>query len=293
MSAPSESRPSEGAQPRSDYTRVAAAIRFLDACAEAQPSLDEVAAHVGLSPFHFQRIFRRWAGVSPKRFLQFVTASHARVLLEGSRGLLEVALESGLSGPGRLHDLVVAVHAMTPAELRGRGAGLTLRYGLHETPFGLALAAATARGLSALSFVEPGAEEAALDALRERWSGARLVEDGEATGEAVARIFGGERAELALHVAGTNFQVRVWEALLRIPPGAVTTYGAIAQHLGLARGARAVGGAVAANPVAYLIPCHRVIRGTAAFGDYRWDPTRKRAMLAREAAAAARDGDLA
>jgi AraC family transcriptional regulator, regulatory protein of adaptative response / methylated-DNA-[protein]-cysteine methyltransferase len=270
-----------------DYLRVEKAIRFLEESAREQPTLEEVARRVGMSEYHFQRVFRRWAGVSPKRFLQFLTAGHARRLLEDSWSVLDAAHEVGLSGPGRLHDLMVAVDAMTPGEVRRRGEGLTIRYGSHPTPFGECLLALTDRGICDLSFAGEPAEDP-VEGLRSRWPLARLEASPGATAPVAARVFaegaaaGG--APLPLLLAGTNFQIRVWEALLRIPAGEVASYERIAVGIGAPTAARAVGSAVGRNPIAYLIPCHRVIRGSGAFGEYRWGSARKKAMLGREAA---------
>jgi AraC family transcriptional regulator of adaptative response/methylated-DNA-[protein]-cysteine methyltransferase len=272
--------------PIPDRARIEKAITYIDDNHRRQPKLAEVAKHVGLSEYHFQRLFRRWAGVSPKRFLQYVTATHARDLLRDSADVLSAAYEAGLSGPGRLHDLMINVDAMTPGEVGRRGEGLLLRYGVHETPFGNAMITATDRGLCALEFLNGGGSEAAIAQLAGRWPLAELREDSRAAGEHAARIFGrgSARDTLALHLHGTNFQIRVWEALLRVPEGALTSYGAIAERIGAPRAVRAVGTAVGQNPIAYLIPCHRVIRNTGAFGEYRWGASRKRAMLGWESA---------
>jgi AraC family transcriptional regulator of adaptative response/methylated-DNA-[protein]-cysteine methyltransferase len=257
-----------------DYERVERAIRFLDEHHTEQPSLACVAGAAGLSEAHFQRLFKRWAGVSPKRFLQYATAEHARQLLCDSRPVLEAALDAGLSGPGRLHDLTVNVHAMTPGEMRRAGAGTTIRYGNHATPFGRCFLARTERGVCALRFGDGIAEE------RARWPAAEFVRDDAATAEDAARVFRGGAISLDLH--GTNFQIRVWEALLRIPVGSVTSYGALARRIERPGAARAVGRAVGSNRIAVLIPCHRVLRETGAFGGYRWGLERKRALLAWE-----------
>jgi AraC family transcriptional regulator of adaptative response/methylated-DNA-[protein]-cysteine methyltransferase len=273
--------------PDHDYARVERAIEYLDAHAREQPDLDRVAAAVDLSPFHFQRLFRRWAGISPKRFLQFLTATHARRLLANSRDTLDAALASGLSGPGRLHDLMVSVYAATPGELRRGGAALAIRHGFAPTAFGECLVGLTARGLCHLAFVGPVGRAAALAELAAHWPQARLEPAGDAAQAVARRLFtpaGRAPAALALYLHGTNFQIRVWEALLRIPPGGVTTYAGLAQALGKPRAARAVASAVAANPIAVLIPCHRVIRKTGALGEYHWGATRKRALLAWETA---------
>lgn len=265
-----------------DYVRVEKAIRYLEQHARRQPELAEVAAAVGLSEYHFQRLFRRWAGVSPKRFLQFLTAGHARALLRDSATVLEASYQAGLSGPGRLHDLLVSVDAATPGEVRRSGAGLEIRFGYHPTPFGECLLAATERGVCALSFVGHGGREGALAEVAGHWSAAALREDPDATAPLAARAFDG--GATALHLGGTNFQLKVWEALLRIEPGTAATYQAVAAAVGSPGAVRAVGSATASNPVAYLIPCHRVIRKSGAFGEYRWGAERKRAMLGWEAA---------
>lgn len=274
-----------------DYMRVEKAIRYIEENFRAQPELSEIAERVGLSEFHFQRLFRRWAGVSPKRFLQFLTAEHARRLLEGSSTVLDAAYDAGLSGPGRLHDLMVSLHAMTPGEVRRGGTGLTIHYGIHETTFGAAVLATTARGICALSFVGDGAgEHGALTDLRAGWPEAVLREDTARTQPLIERIFSGTpgnaAAPLPLLVRGTNFQVKVWEALLRVDLGELTTYERLAGCIGAPKAVRAVGTAVGRNPIAFLIPCHRVIRKSGAFGQYRWGPSRKQAMLGWEAARA-------
>lgn len=269
------------------YRRMEKAIRYLDERQSEQPSLDDVARHVGLSPHHLQRVFRGAVGISPKRFLQFATAVRARDVLQASDNLLEASWASGLSGPGRLHDLMVNVHAMTPAEVRDGGAGVLLRWGVHESPFGPCVLALSPRGLSVLEFLAEGTRREGEARIRTRWPGAVLTHD-PAAAEAVARrVFHPTPGEgpLTLHVHGTNFQLRVWEALLSVPAGALTTYGAVARTLELPPGAaRAVGQAVGANPVAVAIPCHRVLRATGALGGYRWGEERKLLILARELA---------
>ena len=268
-----------------DYRRVEAAIAYLRDHAEAQPSLGDVAAHVGLSPFHFERLFRRWAGTTPKRFLQAVTLERAKAALAESRSVLDAAYDAGLSGPGRLHDLFVTVEAVTPGEFKRGGDGLTIRYGVHETPLGPALVGLTERGLCALSFVDEGAETKAVADLAAAWPEADLVEDAEVTRAVVDAAFaaGADRAPLRVLLRGTNFQLQVWRALLRIPPGRVLAYDDVAALLGRPTAARAVGRAVGQNPVAVLIPCHRVLRKDGALGGYRWGLDRKRVLLAREA----------
>lgn len=271
-----------------DYRLVERAIGYLEANFIRQPSLAEVAAAVNLSEHHFHRLFRRWAGISPKRFLQFLTLEYAKELLQESRALLEVTYEAGLSGPGRLHDLFVTLEAVTPGEYRRRGDGLTIEYGVHPSPFGYCLLAATERGICALHFVDDGDPSAALAELRHTWPGARLVESPESTGRLAEAAFSGD-VPLALFVKGTNFQVQVWRALLSIPPGHVLSYEDVAGMIGRPTASRAVGNAVGSNPVGYLIPCHRVIRKTGRFGHYGGGPLRKRAMLGWEMAARERE----
>jgi AraC family transcriptional regulator, regulatory protein of adaptative response / methylated-DNA-[protein]-cysteine methyltransferase len=262
-----------------DYDRVAAAIRYLTARSAEQPSLDAVAAAAGLSPHHFHRLFRRWAGLTPKRFLQLVTIEEAKRRLDASRSVLDAAFGAGLSGPGRLHDLFVGIEAVTPGEYRNGGAGVRITYGLADSPFGPALVGRTGRGVCHLSFPDDAA--AADRALAAEWPAATLArEDGEAAA-VVEALFRGDRPPL--QVRGTNFQARVWTALLSIPEGHVTSYEDLARALGRPGAARAVAGAVARNRVAWLIPCHRVIRKEGAAGGYRWGTERKQAMLAWEA----------
>lgn len=268
-----------------DYQVIAEAIRYLEANHQAQPSLEELAAHLAISPYHLQRLFKRWAGISPKRFVQFLTVEHAKELLANAHSLLDAAYATGLSGPGRLHDLFVTVEAMTPGEFKQGGRGLVIAYGFHPTPFGECLLAMTERGVCGLTFVNEGGRAVELAALQARWPAAQLVEDEAATGALVQRIFAQQPGDpLRLLLAGTNFQLKVWEALLRIPPGSVCTYENVAAAVGQPSAARAVGSAVGANAIAYLIPCHRVIRKSGLVRDYRWGSTRKKAILGWEAA---------
>jgi AraC family transcriptional regulator of adaptative response/methylated-DNA-[protein]-cysteine methyltransferase len=270
-----------------DYDRIARAIHFLDRHAgeEPKPSLEDVARSVGLSPFHFQRLFTRWAGVSPKRFQQFQQVASARNVLRSAPNVLHASFGAGLSGPGRLHDLFVRVEAVTPGEYRSGGAGITLAWGIHESPFGRYLLALTGRGIAGLAFLDERGERGGADDLVERWPNASILHRPRETAEVAARLFTRTYPEQPLHLLlkGTNFQLKVWEALLRIPEGTVLTYEDIAGRIGTVRATRAVGGAIAANPIAWLIPCHRVIRKTGAFGGYRWGVDRKRALLAWEA----------
>lgn len=263
---------------------VARAIAWLDDHAAEQPDLEALAAHVGMSPGHLQRVFTRWAGVSPKRFVQYLTAETARGLLTDDATVLDTTHASGLSSSGRLHDLMVTVHAVTPGQVRARGAGMTIRYGIHATPFGRALVGVTDRGVCHLAFVDDPAT--ALADLQDRWSTATHVEDVGATGPIVDQVFGAEppRAPLSVLVRGTNLQVQVWQALLQIPEGSTVSYATLARAVGRPSASRAVAGAVAANHVGVLIPCHRVLRSTGALSGYRWGPDRKRRILAVEAA---------
>lgn len=275
-----------------DYERIAAAIAFLVAHHTDQPSLKDVAAEAGLSPYHFQRLFTRWAGISPKRFLQFLTLEHAKRALEDSASVLDASLDAGLSGPGRLHDLFVTYEAMTPGDYKQGAAGLTIRYGVVPSPFGPCFIGATDLGICALGFLSEREPLGAKAFFRQRWPKARLVHDVAAVAPAVASAFALEdhagAPSLHLHLMGTPFQLKVWEALLRIPPGSVVSYEDLAVRLSTPRGARAIGGAVGANPVSYLIPCHRVIRKAGVITGYAWGPERKRALLALEGAR--RDG---
>lgn len=271
----------------SDYALVARAIEYLDTHSRRQPEVADVAAAVGLSVSHFHRVFRRWAGTTPKRFLQLLTLEEAKRRLDASRSVLASAYGAGLSGPGRLHDLFVSIEGRTPGEYRSGGAGVLVDYGVADTPFGRALIGRTTRGICHLSFHGSGQTdleadvEAAMGELASEWPEAELRRDDAAAAEQAASIFAGERPPL--HVRGTNFQVRVWEALLRVPEGRVVCYGDVARSMGRENATRAVAGAVAANHVAWLIPCHRVIRKVGEAGGYRWGTTRKRAMLGWEA----------
>ena len=272
-----------------DYERVAAAIAYIDAHARAQPELEDVAAAVGLSPHHFHRLFRRWAGITPKRFLQLLTLEEAKRRLDASRSVLQASYEAGLSGPGRLHDLFVTLEGVTPGEYRTGGAGVEIAFGFADTVFGEALVARTPRGLCRLAFVDGGdrasAERASVAELAADWPEAVLIRDDGAAGLATDAIFSGER--LPLHVRGTNFQVQVWSALLAIEPGRVASYEDVARGLGRPEATRAVAGAVARNRIGWVIPCHRVIRKMGAAGGYRWGTARKLAMLTWEAARSA------
>ncbi len=267
-----------------DYLRIEQAILYLENHYKDQPSLEDVAASIGLSEFHFQRVFTRWAGVSPKRFLQFLTKESAKDLLKRSENLLDATYQVGLSSLGRLHDLFVTTEAVTPGEYKSRGAGLTIRYGIHPTPFGKCLIGVTERGICHLGFVQTS-EGDAIDTLVSDWQEAKMIEDHRTTAPLIAPIFVlnmREELPLRLHLRGTNFQLKVWEALLNIPTGAVTTYEGIAAQIGKPGATRAVGTAVGHNPIAVLIPCHRVIRKLGEFGNYRYGAARKKALLGWE-----------
>jgi AraC family transcriptional regulator of adaptative response/methylated-DNA-[protein]-cysteine methyltransferase len=273
-------------QSSEDYLRIEQAILYLENHYKEQPSLEEVAANIGLSEYHFQRLFTRWAGVSPKRFLQFLTKEGAKELLGQSENLLDTTHKVGLSSLGRLHDLFVTTEAVTPGEYKSRGEGVTIRYGIHLTPFGKCLIGLTERGICHLGFV-PGSEGEAIDGLVNEWKEANMVEDYRSTAALVGPIFDLRydtriKQPLTLHLRGTNFQIKVWEALLQIPAGTATTYEGLAQRIGQPNASRAVGSAVGHNPIAVLIPCHRVIRKVGDFGNYRYGELRKKALLARE-----------
>ncbi len=276
--------PAGGVAP--DFVRVAKAINFLTSQAGQQPSLEQVAAHVHLSPYHFQRLFSRWAGVSPKRFLQAVTVERAKQLIRGSRPLSALADELGLSGGSRLYDHFVQLEALSPGEYRAQGAGLTISHGEAETPFGILRVAATPRGICRLAFADEHPGSAWRAVLAEQLPGAVMQRDDRACRAIAARIFSPDPdpgRPLSLHVFGTNLQIQVWRALLRIPSGQLVSYSQIAEAVGRPRAARAIGTAIAANPVALLIPCHRVIRQNGEFGIYQWGQLRKRALHAWEA----------
>ena len=275
-----------------DYARVEAAIRYLAENYLEQPGLGEMAMAAGLSEAHFQKMFTRWAGLSPKRFVQYLTLEHAKQALQESQSVLDVSFDVGLSGPGRLHDLFVACEAMTPGEYKAMGGGLEIIYGFAPSPFGECLVGETDRGGCGISFVD-GDRDAALDDLKGRWPGAEFRRDDKRavhTANQVYAVYGNTEAKsddkdkLRLVLKGTNFQLRVWEALMRIPSGCVTSYDNLALRVGKPGAARAVAGAVARNPLGPIVPCHRVIRSTGAITGYYWGPDRKRAILGWEAA---------
>jgi AraC family transcriptional regulator of adaptative response/methylated-DNA-[protein]-cysteine methyltransferase len=266
-----------------DFARIARAIRYIDDQFRAQPRLARMAAQAGLSEFHFNRLFRRWAGVTPKQYVAFVTGSAAKGALLSQPSVLDAAYSVGLSGPGRLHDLIVTLDAMTPGELKSLGRGTLIRHGFTETPFGCALVATTARGVCHLAFVEVGKEKSALRQLAELWPDARLEQDDGHALTIAGQIWRGEgESGLKVSVGGTNFQLKVWQALVDLGGRGRTTYTELADAIGHPSGTRAVGNAVGANPVGWLIPCHTVLRKDGSLGGYHWGERRKGAMLAWE-----------
>lgn len=270
-----------------DYQRIEKAIRFIEAHYKNQPSLRQIADYVGLSEYHFQRLFTRWAGTSPQRFVRFLTKEYAKEQLAASTNLLATTYEVGLSSPSRLHDLFVTYEAMTPAEFRALGAGVAVRYGVHETPFGKCLIAVTERGITDLRFLDEADDvEAIVAQLRLDWPRAETIQDVEATLPYIQSLFyqkNDSTKPLPLLMRGTNFQIKVWEALLRIPAGRLVSYDDVARSIGQPTASRAVGTAIGSNRLAYLIPCHRVLQKSGGLGGYRWGTARKQAMMGYEA----------
>lgn len=269
-----------------NYERIERAISYLRENFHRQPALHEVAGKVHLSPFHFQRIFTEWAGISPKRFLQYLTAGYLKEQLQRTRNLSEAAAAAGMSSQSRVYDLFTTLEAMTPAEYRDNGSGIRIDYGFHRTPFGDCLIGNTERGICWLSFLSSGRERSnALAEMKASWYQSSFRENKELTGSTIGNIFDrSPEGKYRLLVKGTNFQVKVWEALLRIDPGEVTTYQEIAQRIDHPRAVQAVGSAVGSNTIAYLIPCHRVIRKDGILGEYRWNAARKKSMIGWEMA---------
>lgn len=265
------------------FALIARAIDFIGVRAVDQPTLDEVAAATGLSPAHFQRIFSQWTGVSPKRYQQYLTLNHAKDLLKNRFSVLETSLETGLSGSGRLHDLFVKWEAMSPGEYAAGGKGLTIHYATFDSPFGQVLAMGTERGLCGMAFSDETGRQNAMTDMQSRWPMASYVENPEILHESVAAAFTGS-GQAHLHMIGAPFQIKVWEALLTIPSGHVTTYSQIACKIGHPKAVRAVGTAVGRNPISWLIPCHRALRKSGELGGYHWGLPVKRAMLAWESA---------
>jgi AraC family transcriptional regulator of adaptative response/methylated-DNA-[protein]-cysteine methyltransferase len=283
------------ADPAGDYALVRRAIAFLSETSGEQPPLDRLARHLGLSQAHCQKLFKRWCGLSPKEFVQAITLDRARRLLDGEASVLEAAHEVGLSGGGRLHDLFIDHEAMTPGDYKRRGAGLEIAYGFHDSPFGEALILATGHGIAGLGFRDEDrgqSRAAALADMTGRWPGARYVAAPERTLPLARRVFDPARwrpdQPVRLVLIGTDFEVRVWQALLRIPMGRTTSYQAIARELGRPSAARAVGTAVGRNPISFVVPCHRVMRGDGHLGGYHWGLTRKRALIGWERGRVAR-----
>lgn len=278
-----------------DYDVVRRAVAYVTTHMREQPEVEAIAQAAGVTPRALTDLFRRWCGLTPKGFLQAVTLDRARQVLAECPNVLDAALELGLSGPGRLHDLFVVHEAMSPGEWKAGGAGLVIRFGLHPSPFGTALAMSTARGLCGLAFADAGEEEAALVDMRRRWPHATYVEDPAATAPLVAQIFDAQLARetqpLRIVFIGTDFEIRVWETLLRIPMGRATTYSSIAGHVGSPKAARAVGAAVGRNPISFVVPCHRVLGKNGDLTGYHWGLTRKRAILGWEAGRIAPEGD--
>lgn len=274
-----------------DYDLVKHTLAFISENWREQPSLETLADQAGLSPTHLQRLFTRWAGLSPKAFLQAVTLDHARGLLRDSTSILDASYELGLSGPGRLHDLFVTHEGMSPGIYKAHGRGLSIRYGFHDCPFGRALILITSEGLAGLAFADHGKEKSALADMTSRWPEAAYVEDQQATASYARRIFEAERWQpdqpLKIVFIGTDFEIRVWETILRIPFGKASTYSDIACHIGKPKAARAVGTAVGKNPISFVVPCHRVLEKSGGLGGYHWGLTRKRAILGWEAGAMA------
>ncbi|WP_348620030.1 bifunctional helix-turn-helix domain-containing protein/methylated-DNA--[protein]-cysteine S-methyltransferase [Pedobacter lusitanus] len=274
------------AQEETNFSRIAEAIGYINGNFKTQPGLEEIAEKINLSPFHFQRLFTEWAGVSPKKFLQYLTVEHAKKMLkENQATLFETAFETGLSGTGRLHDLFVNIEGMTPGEYKNGGENLVINYSFAETPFGNILVASTTKGICHIAFADQAAVE--LELLKAKFPNAAYQQIADVTQQRALYIFTHDWdkiGEIKLHLKGTDFQLKVWETLLKIPAGQLTTYGTIAKSIGRPAASRAVGTAIGANPVAFLIPCHRIIQSTGLLGGYHWGTTRKTAIIGWEAA---------
>lgn len=274
-----------------NYLRIEQAIQYLEKNFQRQPELDEVAEKVHLSPFHFQRIFTDWAGISPKRFLQFLTVDFLKEKLQQSKNLVEAAEHAGLSSQSRVYDLFTTLEAVTPQEYKQKGSGIRVEYGMHETPFGLCLIGVTERGICWLSFISTDEDpKFELEKMKEHWNNSVFHQDQELTNSFIQQVFSHKATKpqnkLHVFVKGTNFQIKVWEALLKIPMGGVTTYQGIAENIQNPKAMQAVGSAVGSNHIAYLIPCHRVIRKDGILGEYRWNSTRKKSIIGWEMAKA-------
>jgi AraC family transcriptional regulator of adaptative response/methylated-DNA-[protein]-cysteine methyltransferase len=268
-----------------DYNKVRAVLEHLHEGWRTQPSLAELASPVGLSEDQLQKLFTRWAGLTPKAFLQALTLDHARAMLQDSASILDTALDLGLSGPGRLHDLFIAHEAMSPGAYKSKGAGLTIYFGFHPSPFGIALAMVTSHGLCGLSFNDDGGDQAALADMKSRWPNAQYTEDSARTAPYVARIFGNIKGNQPIRITmiGSDFEISVWETLLKIPMGKAVAYSDIATAIGKPKAARAVGAAVGRNPISFVVPCHRALGKSGALTGYHWGLTRKKAILGWEA----------
>jgi AraC family transcriptional regulator, regulatory protein of adaptative response / methylated-DNA-[protein]-cysteine methyltransferase len=270
-----------------DYARIAQAIAYMRQHHLNQPDLSAIATVLGLSEDYFQRLFTHWAGISPKRFLQYLTLEYAKSKIMQTQSLLDLSLDVGLSGPGRLHDLFVNIEALSPGEFKAGGAGVLIQYGVHQTPFGAALLATTPRGLCNLYFLNAEQNMNAEQLLRQSWPQADIIYNQDATQASCdfifESVFSQSKKPLTVLVKGTNFQVQVWRALLQVPLGGMVSYQYIAQMIGHPQANRAVGTAVGQNPIAYLIPCHRVLRASGELGGYRWGLERKTAILGWEA----------
>ena len=274
-------------QQSDDYFRIEKAIQYIESNFKSQPGLKEIAESIHLSKYHFNRLFKRWAGVSPKQFLQFLTFNYTKQQLIKSTSLLETSFEAGLSGPSRLHDLFVTFEAMTPGDYKRMGAGLEILYGFNSSPFGECLLALTKRGICHLGFVEQGKRSEALNQLFGMYPRATYAENLTKTSVVVQQIFNSNSKKyhpFNLHIKGTNFQINVWRALLSLPEGYLASYQDIATYMGQSKAFRAVASAIALNPIAYLIPCHRVITKSGDINQYRWGSARKKALIGWEAA---------
>lgn len=271
------------------YDIITRAISYIRENFKEQPTLDEIAKEVNLSPFHFQRVFSEWAGVSPKQFLQYMNVEYAKGLLKEKKAtLFDTAIETGLSGTGRLHDMFIKIEGMTPGEYKNNGENLSINYNFADTPFGPVIIGTTPKGVCYLAFFEDGA--GAFDELKNRFPNAKFFQRSDELQKNALKIFSDDWSsvqQIKLHLKGTPFQIKVWEALLKIPSGGLSTYASLAVSVDNAKASRAVGSAVGDNPVAYLIPCHRVIRSTGIFGDYHWGMSRKAAIIGWEASKSA------
>ncbi|MEM5583286.1 bifunctional helix-turn-helix domain-containing protein/methylated-DNA--[protein]-cysteine S-methyltransferase [Roseibium sp. AS2] len=284
--APDPQPISIGAEAAENYDVVRRTLKRITEDWREQPSLEQLAGEAGLQPIQLQRVFSRWAGLTPKQFLQAITLDHAKALLRGSASVLDASFEVGLSGSSRLHDLFVTHEAMTPGDYRSRGAGLKIVYGFHPSPFGQVLVMATDKGLAGLGFADPGEEHATLEDMCARWPAANFIADQEATASYAGRVFDPQRWQqdqpLNIVMIGTDFEIRVWQTLLKIPMGTASTYSDIAACLGNPKASRAVGSAVGRNPISFVVPCHRVLAKGGKLGGYHWGLTRKRAILGWE-----------